>query len=55
MLILYTPLDSYRPLVSTVTHPRLVTSVNICCFFSFMNAPATADSHRAESSFVGAM
>jgi len=55
MLLLYTPLDSYRAVECTVTHPRLVTSVNTCCFFSFMNAPATADSHRAESSFVGAV
>jgi len=50
MLINYTPLDSYRFQVPTVTHPRLVTSVNICIFFSppKKNAPATADCHRAE-------
>jgi len=48
-------LDSYRPLVSTVTHPRLVTSVSICCCFTEKDAPATADCHRAELWFVGAL
>ena len=53
MLILYTPLDIYRPLVSTVTQPRLVTSVNICCFYPLathlQQQTVTERSHRLQA------
>ena len=49
MLILYTPLDCYRPLGSAITHQCLVTPVNFCCFFAYER---TCNSRLSQSGVI---